>query len=78
MVLNVLSISKMQSNIAGELVRFRDPRTVTRRTHMGGSGDVDELIKTNFREHRPGMVQTEDQYKFIYRAIEHHVNKIKS
>ena len=24
------------------------------------------------------MVQTEDQYKFIYRAIEHHVNKIKS
>ena len=34
--------------------------------------------KTNFREHRPGMVQTEDQYKFIYRAIEHHVNKIKS
>ena len=35
-------------------------------------------IKNNFREHRPGMVQTEDQYKFIYRAIEHHVNKIKS
>ena len=37
-----------------------------------------DIKKTNFREHRPGMVQTEDQYKFIYRAIEHHVNKIKS
>ena len=59
-------------------MRFRDPRTGARQTLVGGSADVDELIKTNFREHRPGMVQTEDQYKFIYRAIEHHVNKIKS
>ena len=33
-------------------------------------------VMDGFREHRPGMVQTEDQYKFIYRAIEHHVNKI--
>ena len=40
------------------------------RTDMSG-------YKISFREHRPGMVQTEDQYKFIYRAIEHHVNKIK-
>lgn len=28
------------------------------------------------REHRPGMVQTEDQYKFIYRAIEHHIESL--
>lgn len=38
--------------------------------------NIQDAVK-HCREHRPGMVQTEDQYRFIYRAIEHHVNKIK-
>ena len=42
MVLNVLSISKMQSNIAGEFTWIRDPRTgATGTLSKTGSGDVD-------------------------------------
>ena len=42
MVLNVLSISKMQSNIAGEFIWIRDLRTgATGTLSKTGSGDVD-------------------------------------